>query len=63
MSSSSASAAIPTISGPMRWGQLGLGPICMMAICSPQYVWTLFVKPLGGALGAGPAALQVTFSI
>jgi oxalate/formate antiporter len=35
----------------------------MMAISSPQYVWTLFVKPLSGALGAAPAALQVTFSI
>jgi oxalate/formate antiporter len=46
-----------------RWGQLGLGLICMMAISSPQYVWTLFTKPLGGALGAAPAALQVTFSL
>ena len=46
-----------------RWVQLLLGLIVMMSISSPQYVWTLFVKPLGGALGAGPAALQVTFSI
>jgi oxalate/formate antiporter len=43
--------------------QLGLGLICMMAISSPQYVWTLFTKPLGGALGVTPAALQVTFSL
>ena len=35
----------------------------MMAISSPQYVWTLFTKPLGSALGATPAALQVTFSL
>jgi OFA family oxalate/formate antiporter-like MFS transporter len=63
MSLSTAGAAIPTTSGATRWGQLGLGLICMMAISSPQYVWTLFVKPLGGALGATPAALQVTFSI
>ena len=35
----------------------------MMAISSPQYVWTLFTKPLGGALGVAPAALQVTFSL
>jgi len=63
MCSSSVSLAVPTTSGATRWGQLGLGLICMMAISSPQYVWTLFVKPLGGALGAGPAALQVTFSI
>ena len=39
------------------------GLICMMAISSPQYVWTLFTKPLGGALGVTPAALQVTFSL
>ena len=63
MSSSSASLAVPTSTGATRWGQLGLGLICMMAISSPQYVWTLFVKPLSGALGAAPAALQVTFSI
>ena len=31
-----------------RWVQLALGLICMMAISSPQYVWTLFTKPLGG---------------
>ena len=42
---------------------MGLGLICMMAISSPQYVWTLFTKPLGGALAAAPAALQVTFSL
>jgi oxalate/formate antiporter len=41
--------------------QLGLGLICMMAISSPQYVWTLFVKPFGAALGAQAATLQVTF--
>jgi oxalate/formate antiporter len=35
----------------------------MMSISSPQYVWTLFTKPLGSALGAAPAALQVTFSL
>jgi len=30
-----------------RWIQLLLGLVCMMAISSPQYVWTLFTKPLG----------------
>ena len=28
-----------------RWVQLALGLIVMMAISSPQYVWTLFVAP------------------
>jgi len=46
-----------------RWVQLGLGLVCMMAISSPQYVWTLFTRPLGAALGAAPAAIQVTFSL
>ena len=46
-----------------RWVQLVLGLVCMMAISSPQYVWTLFTKPLGTALTATPAAIQVTFSI
>src|SRR5665213_2826798 len=29
-----------------RWIQLVLGLIAMMSISSPQYVWTLFTKPL-----------------
>ncbi len=46
-----------------RWVQLLLGLVCMMAISSPQYVWTLFTKPIGAALGAPAAGVQVTFSI
>jgi OFA family oxalate/formate antiporter-like MFS transporter len=46
-----------------RWVQLGLGLICMVAISSPQYVWALFTKPMGAALGVSPPALQVTFSL
>jgi MFS transporter, OFA family, oxalate/formate antiporter len=46
-----------------RWLQLGLGVVAMMAISSPQYVWTLFVKPLQGATGADLATIQVTFSL
>ncbi len=49
--------------GATRWVQLGLGLICMMAISSPQYVWTLFARPLGVSLGVPPAAVQVTFSL
>ncbi len=54
-------AALPVASA--RWVQLGLGLICMMAISSPQYVWTLFAKPIGATLGATAASVQVTFSI
>ncbi|HQT79353.1 MAG TPA: oxalate/formate MFS antiporter [Rhodopila sp.] len=52
--------AVPAVT---RWVQLLLGLICMMAISSPQYVWTLFTKPLQTALGVSPATLQVTFSM
>ncbi len=54
-------AVLPVASA--RWVQLGLGLVCMMAISSPQYVWTLFTKPLGTSLNASAAAIQVTFSI
>jgi oxalate/formate antiporter len=47
----------------LRWTQLAIGLICMMAISSPQYVWALFTKPIAASLGATLAELQVTFSI
>lgn len=50
-------------SGSRRWLQLALGVIAMMAISSPQYVWTLFVKPLQTATGGSLAEIQITFSI
>src|SRR5262252_5143513 len=46
-----------------RWTQLLLGLVAMMAISSPQYVWTLFTGPLNKALGTTLAELQVTFSL
>jgi MFS transporter, OFA family, oxalate/formate antiporter len=46
-----------------RWMQLILGLICMMAISSPQYVWTLFTKPLMAQLGVKLSTLQITFTI
>ena len=46
-----------------RWAQLAAGLVCMMAISSPQYVWTLFTKPLTAAYGVPLSTLQVTFSI
>jgi oxalate/formate antiporter len=35
----------------------------MMAISSPQYVWTLFTKPLTEATGSSLPAVQITFSL
>ena len=51
------------VSARTRWIQLALGLVCMMSISSPQYVWTLFTKPLAAKLGAGLPELQVTFSV
>ena len=45
------------------WIQLVLGLIAMMAISSPQYVWTLFTGPLNQKLGTTLAQLQWTFSL
>ena len=46
-----------------RWSQLALGVIAMMAISSPQYVWTLFTGPLNQKLGTTLAELQWTISL
>jgi oxalate/formate antiporter len=46
-----------------RWLQLVCGVICMMAISSPQYTWTLFTKPLAAQLGVKLPELQLTFSL
>src|SRR5262245_37513434 len=46
-----------------RWVQLLLGVIAMMAISSPQYVWTLFTGPFKQKLGVELPELQVTFTL
>lgn len=48
---------------PKRWRQLALALICMLAISSPQYVWTLFTKIYTAQMGVSLPQLQVTFSI
>jgi len=48
---------------PGRGLQLALGVVAMMAISSPQYVWTLFVGPFRAELGASLAAVQATFAL
>jgi oxalate/formate antiporter len=63
MNDSAAAIPLPVTGTATRWIQLLLGLICMMSISSPQYVWTLFTKPIGTSLGVAPAALQVTFSL
>src|SRR6185312_11343949 len=46
-----------------RWIQLLLGIIAMMAISSPQYVWTLFTKPFQDQLGVTLPVVQWTLTI
>jgi oxalate/formate antiporter len=52
----------PAISG-KRWLQLALGFIAMMTISSPQYVWTLFIKPFQTTTGGTLPQIQLTISI
>ena len=46
-----------------RWGQLGLGIICLMMIANLQYGWTLFIEPIDAKHHWGRAAIQVAFTI
>ena len=54
---------MPSHPAASRWIQLLLGLVVMMAISSPQYVWTLFVKPFQATTGAGLPTVQITFSV
>ena len=58
-----ASASVVARDSSNRWLQLLLGVIAMMAISSPQYVWTLFTRPFSQRLGATLPEIQVTFSL
>jgi oxalate/formate antiporter len=59
-----ASAAARDVSSSSnRWLQLLAGVVAMMAISSPQYVWTLFTGPLNKSLGTTLPEIQVTFSL
>ncbi len=63
VANTSAGTAVALAAARERWTQLALGMLCMMAISSPQYVWTLFTKPLAAKLGVPLSELQVTFSL
>ncbi len=59
----STSRPTPLAATHTRWMQLLMGMICMMAVSSPQYVWTLFTKPIMAEYGTSLSVLQVTFSL
>ncbi|MCG0998702.1 oxalate/formate MFS antiporter [Acetobacter persici] len=46
-----------------KWRQMIAGLVCMGAISSPQYVWTLFTPVLKTDFSTSAAALQITFSL
>jgi oxalate/formate antiporter len=58
-----ATASVTARDNSNRWLQLLLGVIAMMAISSPQYVWTLFTGPFNQRLGTTLPEIQVTFSL
>ena len=58
-----ATASVAARDNSNRWLQLLLGVIAMMAISSPQYVWTLFTGPFNQRLGTTLPEIQVTFSL
>lgn len=49
--------------GGAKWQQMCACLLCMAAISSPQYVWTLFTPLLKEEFKVSAAALQVTFSL
>ena len=60
-SADTSNAGIPA--GTNRNSQLILGIITMMAVSSPQYVWTLFVPALKDGLAVPLSQLQITIAI
>src|ERR1700759_289122 len=58
-----ATASVAARDNSNRRLHLLLGVIAMMAISSPQYVWTLFTGPFSQRLGTTLPEIQVTFSL
>jgi MFS transporter, OFA family, oxalate/formate antiporter len=51
------------ISGGSRWGQLGLGIVCMVMVANLQLGWTPFVDPIDQKYHWGRYAIQWAFTI
>src|SRR3989449_10480504 len=47
----------------VRWGQLAVGIVGMVAIAHLQYGWTLFVNPIDSKFHWGKAAIQIAFTV
>lgn len=59
-------AATQNLSGSsdkIRWIQLIVGVVCMIATANIQYAWTLFVPEIQGMFGWARAEIQIAFTI
>jgi OFA family oxalate/formate antiporter-like MFS transporter len=64
MKNASATAVTPgTASDMLRWTQLIIGILCMVAVANLQYGWTLFVEPMNTRFQWGRPAIQVAFTL
>ncbi len=63
MTPASRSPAATQTSPGVRWGQLVVGIVGMVAIANLQYGWTLFVNPIDSRFHWGKAAIQVAFTL
>jgi len=61
--STSSTAISSPVSNSLRWTQLVVGIICMVAAANIQYAWTLFVPEITKEFGWSRAAVQTTFTI
>jgi len=63
MGTASQSVSGSSASPGVRWVQLMVGIVGMVAIANLQYGWTLFVNPIDSKFHWGKAAIQVAFTL
>ncbi|WP_455172148.1 oxalate/formate MFS antiporter [Azospirillum largimobile] len=56
-------AAQPPVSDAVRWTQIIVGIVCMVAAANIQYAWTLFVPEIQATHGWTRASIQTAFTI
>ncbi|MBS7540112.1 oxalate/formate MFS antiporter [Ancylobacter lacus] len=61
--STSSTASVDASTNSIRWVQLVVGVVCMVAAANIQYAWTLFVPEITREFGWSRAAIQTTFTI
>lgn len=56
-------ASAPPVSDAVRWTQIVVGIVCMVAAANIQYAWTLFVPEIQATHGWTRASIQTAFTI